>query len=374
MNHVVLFVDDQVIVGEALRRQLSQEQDISFHYCSDQSSIPSIIKREGVTVILQDLIMPGKDGIELIGWYQTLPEAKDIPVVLLSSNDDAKTKYRAFEAGANDYVVKFPEHFELIGRIRYHSRAYQALRERNRMLHELQLKSKLETLGRLAASVAHELNTPCQYLADNLSFLENRTLAYAQQAQVNTNDESYVDTLAAFKDCTRGVATIAEIIKLLQMVSEPASGPVEEIDVKKLTQEAVRELSSEPAIALVEHESPQCIITGYRSDLLHAITLLLKSALQGARSSVYDQAKVTLSCSLERGAVVISIHDNGTPLAEEEITRLEQLFFATHGAAADVRAQGLALSRAIIVDRHGGSLKISAPDTGGTMYTVVLGA
>jgi two-component system, chemotaxis family, response regulator WspR len=75
-------------------------------------------------VILQDLIMPDVDGLTLVSRYRAAPTTKDIPIIVLSSNEDPVIKRDAFRGGANDYLVKLPDKIELIARIRLHSKAY----------------------------------------------------------------------------------------------------------------------------------------------------------------------------------------------------------------------------------------------------------
>jgi len=121
---MVLLVDDQAMVGEAIRRALLSEADIDFHFCSRAEEALRIAEKTQPTVILQDLVMPGVDGLTLVRQYRTNPLTADIPIIVLSSKEDALVKRDAFATGVNDYMVKLPDTIELIARIRYHSRAY----------------------------------------------------------------------------------------------------------------------------------------------------------------------------------------------------------------------------------------------------------
>jgi len=141
---MVFLVDDQPMVSEAVRRALATETDISFHYCSDFVNAVAQAGKLKPTVILQDLVMPGIDGITLVRGYRADTRMHDVPIIVLSTKEDAKVKREAFEAGANDYLVKLPDKIELIARIRYHSKAhlhrvqrdeaYRALKESQRLL------------------------------------------------------------------------------------------------------------------------------------------------------------------------------------------------------------------------------------------------
>ncbi|MCT7304609.1 diguanylate cyclase (plasmid) [Ralstonia wenshanensis] len=128
---MVLLVDDQAIVAEAIRQALSSEDRIDFHYCarSDEAMIAAIQTRP--TVILQDLVMPGTDGLTLVRDYRANPVLRDVPIIVLSTKEEPVIKSAAFAAGANDYLVKLPDRIELLARIRYHSRSYVNLLQRD---------------------------------------------------------------------------------------------------------------------------------------------------------------------------------------------------------------------------------------------------
>ena len=147
---MVLLVDDQAMIGEAIRRALVNQPNIEFHYCANPSEAIAIAEQIGPTVILQDLVMPGIDGLTLVRQYRSNPATSDIPIVVLSTKEDPTVKSDAFAAGANDYLVKLPSNVELIARIRYHSKAYsnqlqrdeayRALRESQRKLMETNIE------------------------------------------------------------------------------------------------------------------------------------------------------------------------------------------------------------------------------------------
>ena len=127
----VLLVDDQAMVGETVRRMLAPEADIIFQYCQDPTrAVPTAVEWSP-TVILQDLVMPEVDGLDLVRFFRAHPKLRDIPLIVLSSKEEAVTKAEAFALGANDYLVKLPDRIELVARIRYHSQGYINLLQRN---------------------------------------------------------------------------------------------------------------------------------------------------------------------------------------------------------------------------------------------------
>lgn len=147
---MVVLVDDQPMVAETIRRMLDEEIDIDLHYCMEAKDALELVTSIHPTLILQDLIMPQVDGLDLVSQYRSHPECKDIPIIVLSAREDPKVKAEAFARGVSDYVVKLPDKLELVARIRHHSQwyihkrqrddAYRALQESQRQLKEMNLK------------------------------------------------------------------------------------------------------------------------------------------------------------------------------------------------------------------------------------------
>ena len=149
----VLLVDDQPIIGEAVRRMLADEPGIVFHYCKDAPAALAKAAEVRPTVILQDLVMPEIDGLSVVRQFRADERFRDVPIIVLSTKEEAAVKAEAFAIGANDYIVKLPDRLELIARVRYHSRGYVALLERNEAFAALQASQ--QTLANDLATAAH---------------------------------------------------------------------------------------------------------------------------------------------------------------------------------------------------------------------------
>ncbi|MBD8492675.1 PleD family two-component system response regulator [Pseudomonas syringae] len=139
---MVLLVDDQAMIGEAVRRGLANEAMIDFHFCADPHQAIAQAIQIKPTVILQDLVMPGLDGLTLVREYRNNPLTRDIPIIVLSTKEDPLIKSAAFAAGANDYLVKLPDNIELVARIRYHSRSYMTLLQRDEAYRALRVSQQ----------------------------------------------------------------------------------------------------------------------------------------------------------------------------------------------------------------------------------------
>jgi sigma-B regulation protein RsbU (phosphoserine phosphatase) len=153
----VLLVDDQMMVGETVRRMLAPEKDIVFHYCQDPTQAIKKATEVSPTVILQDLVMPEVDGLTLVKFFRGHKKLKDVPLIVLSSKEEAVTKAEAFALGANDYLVKLPDRIELIARIRYHSAGYINLLQRNGA-YEALFKSRQVLAAQLASAAEYVIS------------------------------------------------------------------------------------------------------------------------------------------------------------------------------------------------------------------------
>jgi len=152
---VVLLVDDQPIIAEAVRRMLADQPDVTLHYCQDPTQALEMANRVHPTVILQDLLMPDVDGLMLVKFFRVNPATRETPMIVLSSKEEPVIKAQAFARGASDYLVKLPDKVELVARIRHHSRGYISLLQRN---------EAYEALDRSRAVLAEQIDAAARYL------------------------------------------------------------------------------------------------------------------------------------------------------------------------------------------------------------------
>jgi sigma-B regulation protein RsbU (phosphoserine phosphatase) len=127
----VLIVDDQRIVAEAVRRMLAPEGDLVLTWCGDAAAALETARTLKPDVILQDLVMPDADGLDLVDAFRADPALTGVPLIVLSSKEEPAIKAESFARGAADYLVKLPDRIELVARIRHHAAGHRARRERD---------------------------------------------------------------------------------------------------------------------------------------------------------------------------------------------------------------------------------------------------
>jgi adenylate cyclase len=159
----VLMIDDSMVICKSIANMLDCETNVTFSYCTDPLQAVDNAKIFSPTVILQDLEMPGKNGLELLRDFREEPATRDVPIIILSGVKDPAVKANAFALGANDYVEKKMDKIELLSRIQYHTKGYLNSLALNEALQEL-----LETRKRLGIHADFIRRTFGRYLSDEI--------------------------------------------------------------------------------------------------------------------------------------------------------------------------------------------------------------
>lgn len=268
----------------------------------------------------------------------------------------------------------------------------------NQLLHA----QKLEAIGQLAAGVAHEINTPIQFVNDNTIYVaasmalvaeshaaavrvvnaaraagvaDEEIAAFDRVVQRGRIDELLEDLPAAASEAQDGARRVTEIVRALKAFAHPGSGTMESVDLNEVIESTlvvarnewkyVAELTTEFAPNLPR-------VSGDRGKLQQVLLILLVNAAQ-AIASLYrkEKGRIIVGTRILDDAVEIWVQDTGPGIPDEIADRVFEPFFTTKEVGVG-SGQGLALARGIVVEQHKGYLDFESTPGAGARFSVRL--
>ncbi len=268
---------------------------------------------------------------------------------------------------------------------------------------QLQQAQKLESVGQLAAGIAHEINTPMQYVGDNVLFVQESLqelqpalewlleLAKSEDGVTAAGLKPIRDTLArvnlarmldqlprAVDDAQRGVQNVARIVLAMKEFSHPGYDKPTPLDINQILDSAVVVSKSEwkyVADVVTDFDRSLPAVSGYSNDLQQVFLNLIVNAAHAVESSrredQFDKGIIRVSTSYADHRCRVSIQDNGCGIPKKIQHRIYDPFFTTK-AIGKGTGQGLAIAHQIIVKKHGGKLWFESETGKGTTFFIEL--
>ncbi len=277
--------------------------------------------------------------------------------------------------------------------------------DRKQMEFHLRHSQKLEAVGELAAGIAHEINTPIQYVGDNTLFLKNsfsdidkllqdygRLLLASKQGKVDseliaeiegTVEETDLEYLldevpSAINQSLEGVKRVSEIVRAMKEFSHPGKEEKVPIDLSKGIESTITVSRNEWKYVaevltdfdpLLPHVS--CVPGDFNQVILNLIVNAAHAIGDALDNNSTDKGKITISTKQDGGWAEIRVTDTGTGIPDAVKERVFDPFFTTKEVGRGT-GQGLAVCHSIIVKKHGGTITFETKKGEGTVFIVRL--
>lgn len=269
---------------------------------------------------------------------------------------------------------------------------------------ELHQSQRLESVGRLAAGIAHEINTPVQFISDNCYFLKDgfpevkavleryreglRAVAEGTMSAGEALERSLVEERgcdveflcenlpAAVERSLEGLERVANIVRSMKEFSHPNEDAPSSADLNAAILSTLTIARNEyKYVADVETRLGDippviCYVGEFNQALLNIIVNAAHSVGE-ALAGTDGKGLITLTSAVDGGEVVVSVADTGTGIPQEVQDKVFDPFFTTKEVGKG-SGQGLAIARSVIVERHGGTLTFQTEQGKGTVFTIRL--
>lgn len=277
--------------------------------------------------------------------------------------------------------------------------------ERKSLEIQLRQAQKLEAIGQLAAGIAHEINTPTQYVGDNTNFLKESWTAIAPvlsamrqlRAEVSKGplneaklaqfdllweaaDLLYLETEIprALEQSLDGIQRVAKIVRAMKEFSHPGSEEKRPLDLNKAIETTITVARNEwkyvsEVVTHLQEDLP--LVPCHAGEFNQVILNLLVNAAHAIRQVVGDgsQKKGAIAVTTRRDGdwVEILVRDTGAGIPEAVRSRIFEPFFTTK-PVGEGTGQGLALAHNVVARRHGGKIWFDTEVGQGTTFFIRL--
>jgi two-component system cell cycle sensor histidine kinase/response regulator CckA len=361
----ILVVEDDHAICDVLHDVLEDEGYVVLTAPNGREALDALRTAAAPDLIILDLRMPVMDGWQFRALQKSDLALAGIPVIAVSA--DGSPQAAAIDAAA--YLRKPLSTESLLDAV---SRIL-ADAERRKLLGRLEEAERFAALGRLAASVGHEINNPLAYVSMNVDLATQSIARFLESQSIGSPRAGGLEAVPPMlADCRVGLDRIRDVVKDLQHLSRQSQPKREPFPVNELLEESL-------AIARnhIQHRAqvrkdygllPP--IVGDRSALGQVLLNLLLNAAQALPEGHAQDNAITLRTSADGENIMIEIDDTGAGIPPHVLPHIFDPFFTTK-PIGEGTGLGLAVSCRIIAD-HGGHIDVDSEEGRGSRFRVVL--
>jgi len=394
----VLVADDHPVTRKILDRTL-RKNGYQVVTAEDGLQAWDLLSGESdLRLAILDWTMPGMDGPEICRKLQEQRKFSLVYVVLLTAKEGTDNITQALRAGADDYITKPFEKEELLARLQVGERIV-ALQS------QLIQAQKLDAIGQLAAGIAHEINTPAQYLADNTRFLQkafddvdkilakyDRLLDMNKTEPASARIAAELETLSqeidlpyiikeipqAIQQSLEGIGHISGIVQAMRDFARPGAKEKATADLNKAVRNTITVTASRwKCVAEMKTDFDPDLppVSCFPAEINQVILNLIANAADAVAQIVGDGSKakgtITISTRADGNWVEIRVSDTGCGIPENIRHKILDPFFTTKDVGQGT-GQGLAVAHAIVVAKHAGTFTFETETGHGTTFILRL--
>ena len=358
----VLLVEDDRSIREALLGILQDEGYAVTVAENGRQALDLLRSNASPDLIILDLRMPVMDGWEFRAAQKTESSLAGIPVLAISADGSAKAA--AIDAAAYLRKPLSPEALlDAVSRIMVDV-------ERQRLLGKLEEAERFAALGRLAASVGHEINNPLAYVSMNIDLAAVQVGRFLQGEPGSVAD--FESLSAMLSDCRVGLDRIRDVVRDLQRLSRKSEIRREAFSLNALVDESLamagNAVRHRAVVRRLYGELP--MVVGDRSAIGQVILNLVLNAAQALPEGRAETNAITVRTFQENGTVTVEVGDTGAGIPPHVLPHIFDPFFTTK-QVGEGTGLGLAVSCRIVAD-HGGRIDVDSEVGRGSSFLVVL--
>ncbi len=391
----ILFVDDEPTT-RAVYRALLEENGYQVLLAGSMAEALDVARAERPPLAIVDYYMPGGNGDELTEALLAGPETRDILVAMHSQRDVVE---ESLAAGAIDLIYKDDPRDVFLLRVAAMSRYVEAQSRQREVERELRHMQKMESLGTLAGGIAHEINTPIQYVAENLRFLSDSFSAVVRILEkfeglvkaasadgVLATPVTYVNAVAVLEhlrgeiptsinQSIEGIERISEIVRAIKEFSHRDAKTKSAIDINHTIETAITVARNQwKYVPEIETDFDQSLpavpcLPGEFSQVM--LNLIVNAAHAIEETGATKKGRITVSTRNDGDRVEIRVSDTGVGIPEEIREKIFDPFFTTKEPGKGT-GQGLAISYTIITKKHNGTISVQSEIGKGTTFIVCM--
>jgi PAS domain S-box-containing protein len=249
-----------------------------------------------------------------------------------------------------------------------------AVEERQRLESQLHLARKLELVGKLASGIAHEINTPMQFVGDNINFLQRSFERLCSQLPRDARQtELLADVADAFEGSLEGVKRVSETVRAMKEFAHPGDVEIGATDLNQALGTTLvvarNEYKHAADVKLELGDIPP--VDCRRAEINKVFLNLIVNAAHAIEAKgPGKRGTITIRTSSNGARVWVDIADTGCGIPPAVLPRIFDPFFTTK-AVGKGSGQGLAIARQVVVS-HGGELTVQSKVGQGTTFTLAL--